>query len=158
MCRAAAGCSVVLLLVVLLAGCVAGSDSDDRRAVARTAARQYFEAVTSDAGDFGWSLLDDASQSQWADLETYARAVESADWGGFEVRVSETIRCDEGYACRVCLDVTDPDAIPDVVRSSDNRAYDGIIIVNEPRECGEGVIAVTLDPFTGMLDGVGVGP
>ena len=149
---------VVVATMAVLAGC-AGSDSPDRRAAAATAARQYFEAVTSDDGDRGWSLLGDVNQAQWGSAEEYRDVVELASWEGFDVQVTETLRCEEGYACRVCIDLADPDHVPSFLLSTDNKVFDGIVLTpDEPLPCGEGELVVVLDPFTGRLDAIGVGP
>ncbi len=121
-------------------------------------ARRYFEALASDEGDYGWSLID--RTGGWTDYDAYEKAVRSvsAQLDGFDVAATETIRCDEGYACRVCLELADPDATPEFLRSSDGKALDGIIVFDDPLPCGNAMIFVGLDPWTGGLDGIGIVP
>lgn len=144
-----------LAITAMLAACGA-SDTPDRRAAALVAARQYFEALASDDSDLGWSLID--RTMGWTDFDAYQVAVGSAELGDFEVTATETMRCDEGYACRVCLELTRPEATPEFLRSGDGRSFDGIIIFDEALPCGNAMIGVGLDPFTGSLDGVWIGP
>jgi len=146
---------VGVVIISVLAACGA-SDTADRRAAAAAAARQYFEALSTNDSDLGWSLIDDTMG--WSDFAAYQSAVESADLDGFQVTVTETIRCDEGYACRVCLELPDPQVTPDLLRSNDGRAFDGIIMFDEALPCGNAMIGVGLDPFTGSPDGVWIGP
>lgn len=94
----------------------------------------------------------------WTDFEAYQSAVESAELDGVEVTVTETIRCDEGYACRVCLELADPQVTPSFLRSDDGRTFDGIIMFGEALPCGNAMTGVGLDPFTGNSDVVWIGP
>jgi len=148
--RTAAG----LAITAILAACGA-SDTPERRATALNAVQRYFEVLASNDSDRGWSFLD--RTMHWTDFDAYERAVESAELGDFEVTATETLRCDEGYACRVCLKLARPGVTPEFLGSADGRSFDGIIVFDDPLPCGNAMIGVGLDPLTGSLDGVWIG-
>lgn len=143
-----------LVLLGLVTGCVA-SDTAGRRAAAADGARAYFDALAN-SSDLGWSLID--QNMGWSDIDAYRTAAQSSEWDTFEVTVVESTRCDEGYACRVCLDVAQPDDVPDFLLSSDGRAFDGIILLDDPLPCGNAILGAGLHPLLGSFEGVWVGP
>lgn len=149
--------AAVLVLLIVLTACRSG-DSAERRAVAEAAARHYLTAVSTDSSDRGWLLIDEVNQDQWQSKEEYLATAAHADWANFDVLSATTQRCEEGYACRVCIDVAVPSGIPAFLLSQDNRSLDGLVMLEEPQECGDATLLVLLEPIPGTLDGVAMAP
>lgn len=146
---------VAMLVMAVVVGC-SMSDTAERRAVAASAVREYLAALSNGAGDLGWSYIDD--EMGWAGHDAYRAAMQGLGDAVDGIEVTEAYRCDEGYACRVCLRVEDLNQVPDELRSSDGRAFDGIIALADPLPCGNAIIGVGLDPSSGHLDGIWIGP
>lgn len=150
--------TVPLLVVAIVLTACGPADSAERRAVAEAAARQFLAAVSTDSPDRGWSLIDEVNQEQWQSKADYLATAADADWATFEVISVATQRCEEGYACRVCIDVAVPGDIPVFLLSEDNRSLDGLVLLEKPQDCGDAILLVLLEPIPGMLDGVAMAP
>lgn len=99
------------------------------------------------------------TQGQWQGYEHYERVVSDADWSDFAVRVSETLFCDDGWRCQVCLHVEgDRESVPEFLLSTPGSADAGIRFYDAPAGCGNAELGVALPMLPWSASGVELSP
>lgn len=147
---------MAIAVVGLLAGCA--PDNPGRRQEAADLADRYLRAVSGGAPDRGWSLLYRSAREAWENEDEYTAAVEGADWSRFEFDVREAIYCDDGLICPVAIELANgPESVPEVLRASDNKLTDGIIVPESDASGGDAELWVINADFLNGPGGVLVG-
>ena len=113
---------VLLIGLVLLAGCLQPPDNPDRRREAAELADRYLDSLIGGEPDRGWSLLHSTARAEWGSEAAYVAAAASADWSQLDFTVLEAIYCDDGIICPVALDLPSGlDSMPPAFRSRVGR-------------------------------------
>ena len=141
---------MAIAVVGLLVACGA-PDNPARHQEAVNLADRYLRAVTGAEPDRGWSLLYRSAREAWESRDQYVAAVEASDWSAFEFEVLEAVYCDDGLICPVAIELANgPDSVPQVLRSSDNRKTDGILLGDSEGIPGDGELwVINADLFNG---------
>lgn len=99
------------------------------------------------------------TRGQWQGYEHYERVVSDADWSEFAVSVSETLFCDDGWRCHVCLRVEgNRDSVPEFLVSTPGSADAGIRFLDVPSDCGKAELVVALPTLPWSPSGVELSP
>ena len=149
----------IALTSLIVSACTdsTGSDTPERRSTAAEIATRYLTAVAGGEADYGWSVL--FTQGHWQGYEHYERVMSDADWSDFAVSASETLFCDDGWRCQVCLRVEGiRDSVPEFLVSTPGSADAGIRFLDVPADCGNAELAVALPTVPWSPSGVELSP